>query len=102
VLDERNLALDRRQEALDRRERELANQRRILAEEYRLLRAGRPRAEAVIDPGAMASASTLGTRTGMATGTSARDARAPEGLWSWLKRVMLGISPQGVVDGRAR
>ena len=102
ILDERNTALDRRQEALDRRERELANQRRILAEEYRLLRAGRPRPAGVINPGSMASASTLGIGTMLPTGTSAREAHRPKGLWSWLKRVMLGLSPQGVVDGRAR
>jgi hypothetical protein len=102
VLEERDIALNRRQAALDQRERELANQRRILAEEYRLLRTGRARPDGPTAPAALTLPKPLGATAPIAAGTSGQHPRQPEGLWSWLKRVMLGISPQGVMDGRAR
>ena len=89
--ERRQEALDHREEALRQRERELAEQRRVLAEEYRLLRA-RHQPTAPLGTG--------GTAARRASG-SGRDGR-PEGLWRWLKRVMLGVSHQGVVDGNTR
>ena len=79
--------IEQRESALQQRERELAEQRRVLAEEYRLLRT--QRAAAAPPP---PTASTV--RVNVPPRAPARFASPrPEGFWSWLKRLMLGIRP---------
>jgi putative secretion ATPase (PEP-CTERM system associated) len=89
--ERRHEALDQREELLRQRERELAEQRRVLAEEYRLLRARHQPPAA--RPGAPGPAPR---------GAQAGKDGEPENVWKWLKRVMLGVSHQGVVDGNTR
>ena len=82
----RAAVIEQRESALRQRERELAEQRRVLAEEYRLLRT--QRAAAAPPP------PTSTVRVTVPPRTPARFASArPEGFWSWLKRLLLGIQP---------
>jgi hypothetical protein len=82
----RAAVIEQRESALRQRERELAEQRRVLAEEYRLLRT--QRAAAAPPP------PTSTVRVSVPPRPPARFASArPEGFWSWLKRLMLGIPP---------
>ena len=78
----RSAQLDKREQALQQRERELAEQRRVLAEEYRLLRP-RPPASTPMDTMRISVPASPAERF-----TSAR----PEGLWSRVKRTMLGTA----------
>jgi hypothetical protein len=89
-LDLRASALDQREETLRQRERELAEQRRVLAEEYRLLRNQR---QAVAPPPEPVSTTGGHVRLQVhgAQPPAVESSRA-EGIWAWLKRVMLGIS----------
>jgi putative secretion ATPase (PEP-CTERM system associated) len=83
-------AVEQREQALRQREHELAEQRRVLAEEYRLLHAQRAGAAA-------APASTV--RVTVPPPVPARFASArPEGVRSWLKRLMLGESRPAVEE----
>ena len=84
----RAAVIEQRESALRQRERELAEQRRVLAEEYRLLRTQRA-AAAPPPPTSTMRVSVPPPHAGPARFASAR----PEGFWSWLKRLMLGIRP---------
>jgi putative secretion ATPase (PEP-CTERM system associated) len=95
--DRRQAVLDAREERINQREQELAEQRRVLAEEYRLLRA---RHQATAAPAGAAVATT--GRAHVNAPAPRTPAARPDGLWGWVKRVMLGISHEGVVDGSAR
>jgi len=76
-LDARAAELEERERLVRQRETELAEQRRILAEEYRLLHARRAAATA-----------------GFTAAPPQRFAGARgDGVWSRLKRFMLGVSP---------
>lgn len=95
----RRLAVvEQREQALRQRERELAEQRRVLAEEYRLLRTQRAAAAAPPPTGTVRvkvpTVPTVPSRPVPARFASAR----PEGFWSWLKRLMLGISRPAVEE----
>jgi general secretion pathway protein A len=84
----RAAVVEQREQALKQRERELAEQRRVLAEEYRLLRMQRATAPPA------APARTVRVKAEPPPPLPARFASPrPEGFWSWLKRLMLGISP---------
>jgi putative secretion ATPase (PEP-CTERM system associated) len=96
----RAVALDHREKTIRQRELEIAEQRRALAEECRLLRAHRqaavPSASAP-GPGGRAPAGVIpsGGRVrphAAGAGASRFDAARPESFWSWLKRIMLGVS----------
>ena len=84
----RAAVIEQRESALRQRERELAEQRRVLAEEYRLLRTQRAAAAPPTAPAPSTVRLTVPPRT-PARFASPR----PEGFWSWLKRLMLGIRP---------
>jgi len=84
----RAAVVEQREQALKQRERELAEQRRVLAEEYRLLRMQRATAPAAAPTG------SVRVKVAAPPPVPARFASPrPEGFWSWLKRLMLGISP---------
>lgn len=94
AMEHRTQALDQREQALKQREQELAEQRRVLAEEYRLLRA-RTSAAAAPAPQQRAAVSPTWSDRWRADGASAAtsfSAAPPQGLWSRLKRIMLGVS----------
>jgi putative secretion ATPase (PEP-CTERM system associated) len=93
----RAVALEQREQAIRQRELEIAEQRRVLAEEYRLLRASREsRGPAVrgaarsVVPASPAPA--IDDRFRVAAAGIRFDAVRSEGLWSRLKRIMLGVS----------
>jgi general secretion pathway protein A len=111
----RAVALDRREEALRRRELEVAEQRRVLVEEVRLLRArpapsrvegparkrveGRQAADPARHPTArQAPPAAVVPSNGRVrlhvagAGATRFDAVRAESFWSWLKRIMLGVS----------
>ena len=91
--DARRVALvEQREHALRQRERELAEQRRVLAEEYRLLRT--QRAPAAPSPVGGSVCVTVPPRPAAARFATT----APEGFWSWLKRLMLGTSRPAVEE----
>ena len=83
----RAAVIEQRESALRQRERELAEQRRVLAEEYRLLRT--QRAAAAPPPPTDTMRVSVPPQPARTRFASAR----PEGFWSWLKRLMLGIRP---------
>ena len=86
--------VEQREQALRQRERELADQRRVLAEEYRLLRM--QRTAAPTPPPAPVEHVRLSVTQ---PPPAARFAPArPEGFWSWLKRLMLGVSRPAVEE----
>ena len=91
--------LDQREEAIRQRERELAEQRRVLAEEYRLLRGLRSSAPAAA-PSAAANADREGAirhvRVRLVEPSVRFEPARPEGVWSRVKRVMLGWSEPAV------
>jgi putative secretion ATPase (PEP-CTERM system associated) len=93
----RAAAVEQREQALRQRERELAEQRRVLAEEYRLLRTQRASAAP-----AAATAASVDSRVRVPATPAAAPARfaaaRPESFWSWLKRLMLGISRPAVEE----
>jgi putative secretion ATPase (PEP-CTERM system associated) len=97
--DARAVALDYREKTIRQRELEVAEQRRALAEECRLLRAHRQAATASATPGPAGRTPTGVTPSNgrvrlhvASAGTSRFDAVRPESFWSWLKRIMLGVS----------
>jgi putative secretion ATPase (PEP-CTERM system associated) len=89
TLDMRASALDKREELLRQRERELAEQRRVLAEEYRLLRGQR---QPVTHAPEAAATSGGRVRVQVHPGQAPFESARPEGFWTWVKRVMLGVA----------